>query len=201
MTTHTNQQTTTQMRESILATAAGGMAIALSSVLSLIRVFEMPQGGSVTAASMLPILFVALALGPAWGMGIGAVYGLLQFIIQPYAAHWASVVLDYPLAFGLLGLAGFMARPIQERMAERNLLHRLSAIRWTNILLAVVVGMAGRTLAHVISGVVFYGSYAAEAGQNPWIYSLTYNLSYMIPEAIITLIVLVPLAVVFRKKG
>lgn len=193
--------TTTKARESILATAAGGMAIALSSVLSLIKLFEMPQGGSVTAASMLPVLFVALALGPAWGLGIGAVYGLLQFVLQPYSAHWASIILDYPLAFGLLGLAGLFARPLQERMAERNLLRRLSAIRWPQIIAAVVVGMLGRTLAHVLSGVVFYASYAKEAGQNPWIYSLVYNLSYMIPEAIITLIVLIPLAVVFRKKG
>ena len=193
--------TTTKARESILATAAGGMAIALSSVLSLIKLFEMPQGGSVTAASMLPVLFVALALGPAWGLGIGAVYGLLQFVLQPYSAHWASIILDYPLAFGLLGLAGLFARPLQERMAERNLLRRLSAIRWPQIIAAVVVGMLGRTLAHVLSGVVFYASYAEEAGQNPWIYSLVYNLSYMIPEAIITIIVLVPLAVVFRKKG
>ena len=201
MTQQNTSNETTKMRETILATAAGGMAIALSSVLSLIKLFEMPQGGSVTAASMLPVLFVALALGPAWGLGIGAVYGLLQFVLQPYSAHWASIILDYPLAFGLLGLAGLFARPLMDRMSERNLLRRLSAIRWPQIIAAVVVGMLGRTLAHVLSGVVFYASYAEEAGQNPWIYSLVYNLSYMIPEAIITIIVLVPLAVVFRKKG
>ncbi len=195
------ETSTTQMRETILATAAGGMAIALSSVLSLIRLFEMPQGGSVTAASMLPVLFVTLALGPAWGIGIGVVYGILQFVLQPYSAHWASVILDYPLAFGLLGLAGLMARPVAERISERNLLRRLSAIHWPMIISAVSIGMLGRTLAHVLSGVVFYASYAQEAGQNPWIYSLVYNLSYMIPEAIITIIVLIPLAVIFRKKG
>lgn len=188
------------LRESILATAAGGMAIALSSVLSLIKLFAMPQGGSVTPASMLPILFVALALGPAWGIGVGAVYGLLQFVLEPYSAHWASIILDYPLAFGMLGLAGFFARPKAERIAERQLLRRLSAIKWPMIVTGVVVGMLGRTLSHVISGVVFYASYAEEAGQNPWIYSLVYNLSYMIPEALITLVILIPLAVAFRRK-
>lgn len=201
MTQKTSTPASAQIRERILATATGGMAIALASVLSLIKLFNMPQGGSVTAASMLPILFAALALGPVWGISIGAVYGILQFVLQPYSAHWASILLDYPLAFGLLGLAGLMARPSSERSAEHNVLHRLSLIRWPMIISAVSAGMLGRTLAHVLSGVVFYASYAEEAGQNPWIYSLVYNLSYMIPEAIITLIVLVPLAVIFKKKG
>ena len=188
-----------QMRETILATAAGGMAIALSSVLSLVKLFAMPQGGSVTAASMLPILFVALAFGPAWGMGIGAVYGLLQFVIEPYSAHWASIILDYPLAFGLLGLAGFFALPKATRLEERQILRRLGGIHWPMVIVAVVTGMLGRTISHVISGIVFYASYAGD--QNPLIYSLVYNLSYMVPEAVITLIILVPLAAVFRKKG
>jgi thiamine transporter len=190
---------TNQMRETILATAAGGMAIALASVLSLVKLFAMPQGGSVTAASMLPILFVALAFGPAWGMGIGAVYGLLQFVIEPYSAHWASIILDYPLAFGLLGLAGFFALPKATRLEERQILRRLGGIHWPMVIVAVVTGMLGRTISHVISGIVFYASYAGD--QNPLIYSLVYNLSYMVPEAVITLIILVPLAAVFRKKG
>ncbi len=188
-----------QMRETILATAAGGMAIALSSVLSLVKLFAMPQGGSITAASMLPILFVALAFGPAWGMGVGAVYGLLQFVIEPYSAHWASIILDYPLAFGLLGLAGFFALPKADRLAERQILRRLGAIRWPMVIAAVLTGMLGRTICHVASGVIFYASYAGD--QNPLIYSLVYNLSYMVPEAIITLVILVPLAAAFRKKG
>ena len=190
---------TNQMRETILATAAGGMAIALASVLSLVKLFAMPQGGSVTAASMLPILFVALAFGPAWGMGIGAVYGLLQFVIEPYSAHWASIILDYPLAFGLLGLAGFFALPKATRLEERQILRRLGGIHWPMVIVAVVTGMLGRTISHVISGIVFYASYAGD--QNPLIYSLVYNLSYMVPEAVITLIILVSLAAVFRKKG
>ncbi|MDD2458734.1 MAG: energy-coupled thiamine transporter ThiT, partial [Eubacteriales bacterium] len=172
-------QSTNQMRETILATAAGGMAIALSSVLSLVKLFAMPQGGSVTAASMLPILFVALAFGPAWGMGVGAVYGLLQFVIEPYSAHWASVILDYPLAFGLLGLAGFFAVPKADRLEERQILRRLGGIRWPMVIVAVLTGMFGRTISHVLSGIVFYASYAGD--QNPLIYSLVYNLSYMVP--------------------
>ena len=190
---------TAKSRETILATATGGMAIALASVLSLIKLFDLPQGGSVTVASMLPILFCALTFGPAWGIGIATVYGILQFVISPYAAHWASVFLDYPLAFGLLGLAGFFAAPAAQRLGERNVLKRLAMITPFNIVLGVVIGMIGRTVSHILSGVIFYASYAEGTGLNPWIYSLVYNGSYMLPEAIITLVVLLPLAFAFRK--
>ncbi|MGI6299251.1 MAG: energy-coupled thiamine transporter ThiT [Saccharofermentanales bacterium] len=190
---------TAKSRETILATATGGMAIALASVLSLIKLFDMPQGGSVTVASMLPILFCALTFGPVWGLGIAAVYGVLQFVISPYAAHWASIFLDYPLAFGLLGLAGFFAAPASRRLDERNVLRRLSMVKPANIVIGVIVGMLGRTVSHVLSGVIFYASYAEGTGLNPWMYSLVYNGSYMLPEAIITLVVLLPLAFAFRR--
>lgn len=190
---------TAKSRETILATATGGMAIALASVLSLIKLFDMPQGGSVTVASMLPILFCALTFGPVWGLGIAAVYGVLQFVISPYAAHWASIFLDYPLAFGLLGLAGFFAAPASQRLDERNVLRRLSMVKPASIVIGVIVGMLGRTVSHVLSGVIFYASYAEGTGLNPWMYSLVYNGSYMLPEAIITLVVLLPLAFAFRR--
>lgn len=190
---------TAKSRETILATATGGMAIALASVLSLIKLFDLPQGGSVTVASMLPILFCALTFGPVWGLGIAAVYGILQFVISPYAAHWASIFLDYPLAFGLLGLAGFFAAPDSQRLGERNVLKRLSMVKPANIVIGVIVGMLGRTVSHVLSGVIFYASYAEGTGLNPWMYSLVYNGSYMLPEAIITLVVLLPLAFAFRR--
>jgi thiamine transporter len=183
--------------ETILATASGGMAIALSTVLSLIKLYQMPQGGSITPASLLPIFFCALAFGPAWGIGIGAVYGLLQFIISPYAAHWASIILDYPLAFALIGLAGLFSTKYNVRTAERNVLRRLGQIPVLRVIVAIVIGVAGRFAASFVSGMIFYGIYAPE-GQSAAIYSLIYNATYILPDMVIIFIVLIPLAAVFR---
>jgi len=190
-----------KMRETILATASGGMAIAMSTILSLLPFFEMHFGGSMTPASMLPILVCALAFGPGWGVGICTTYGVLQFVIKPYAAHWASIILDYPAAFGLLGLAGLFAAPKLLRQAERNILHRIGMIPLPRVILALVIGMAGRLAGHVLSGVIFYAEYAAEAGYNSaWIYSLAYNGTYMLPELILTAVIMVSLAAIFRPR-
>jgi thiamine transporter len=184
------------LRESILATASGGMAIAMGTILSIIPFIKMPQGGSLTPASMLPLVFYALAFGPVWGLGACAVYGILQFVINPFAIHWASLILDYPLAFGLLGLAGLFAAPTPFRLAERNILRRASLVPVPQMLAGVLLGMAGRLACHLVSGVIFYAEYAGD--QNPWIYSLIYNGSYMLPEAIITGVLLTVLLAAFR---
>ena len=192
----TSQQ---KMRETILATATGGMAIALSTILSMITLVQMPQGGSLTPASMLPLIFCALAFGPGWGLGICTAYGLLQFVINPFAAHWASIILDYPLAFGLLGLAGLLAAPRAVRLAEKNILRRVGLVKLPRIAVAILIGMAGRLVSHVLSGVIFYAEYAGD--QNPWLYSLIYNGTYMLPEAILTCLILIPVAAVFRTRS
>ena len=139
--------------------------VALATVLSHIKIFSLPQGGSITAASMVPILWLALRRGPKIGLLSAAVYGLVQFAVDvPYIAHPVQVVLDYPIAFGMLGLAGFFQnRPF----------------------IGVNLGVIGRFLAHFISGFVFWGMYAPE-GMNPVIYSAIYNGSYLIPELAIS---------------
>jgi thiamine transporter len=186
--------------EAILATASGGMAIALGTMLSIFTVIRMPQGGSLTVGSMLPIILCALAFGPAWGLGIAAVYGVLQFVVAPYVVHWASFLLDYPVAFGLLGLAGFFAGSRRVRLAEPNILRRIGQISLPRLLLAVFVAMAGRLAAHVGSGVIFFASYAS-VGQNIWLYSIGYNGSFMLPELVITTVLLLPLAIFLRRPA
>jgi thiamine transporter len=186
------------LRETILATASGGMAVAMSLVLSLITVVRMPQGGSLTPASMLPVIFFSLAFGPLWGIGTCAVYGLLQFAIDPLAISWASLLLDYPIAFGMLGVAGFFAASRGVRLAERNILRRVGLVRLPRIFTAVTAAMLGRMACHTLSGVIFYAQYAE--GQNPWIYSLIYNGTYMLPEWILTCVLLLPLAAVLRPR-
>ncbi|MGI6333474.1 MAG: energy-coupled thiamine transporter ThiT [Saccharofermentanales bacterium] len=186
--------------ETILATAGGGMAIALSTALSLYTLYRMPQGGSITPASMLPIVLYAIAFGPIWGTMAGIVHGLLQFVLAPFTAHWASIVLDYPLAFGCLGLAGLFAAKRSLRAGQKNIFRRLSLISLPRLIAAIWVAMGGRTICHLLSGVVFYRSNILEAGMDPWVYSLVYNGTYMLPEAVITTVLLVPFAVFFRSR-
>jgi thiamine transporter len=140
--------------------------VALATVLSHIKIFSLPQGGSVTAASMVPILWLALRRGPKIGLFSAVVYGLVQFAVDvPFIAHPLQVLLDYPVAFGMLGLAGFF----QKRP-----------------LIGVNIGIIGRFLAHFISGFVFWALYAPE-GMHPVIYSALYNGSYLLPELAISI--------------
>ena len=82
-------------------------AIALAMAASLIKLFEMPMGGSVTLLSMLFVVLIGYWYGPATGIAAGVAYGVLQFIIEPYVFSIPQVLVDYPLAFGALGLSGF----------------------------------------------------------------------------------------------
>ena len=138
--------------------------VATATALSFITLYTYPQGGSITAGSMVPILWLALRRGPKLGLFTGAVFGVVQLALMPYVYYPVQVLLDYPLAFGALGLAGFFRnRPV----------------------VGVVVGITGRFIMHFISGVVFFASFAP-AGMSPEVYSAVYNGSYLIPEMVIS---------------
>ena len=142
--------------------------VALAAALSYIKLFSLPQGGSVTAGSMVPILWLALRRGAKVGLFAAAVYGCVQLVVEPFIFHPAQVLLDYPIAFGMLGLAGFFQnRPF----------------------LGVNLGIIGRFLAHFISGVVFFADYAPE-GMHPVVYSAIYNGSYLLPELVISIYII-----------
>lgn len=159
----------------VLAYAA--MAIAISSVLSAIKLFKMGQGGSVTPVSMLPVIAFALAFGPTRGALAGCAYGLMQLLIDPSIYHPIQVLVDYPLAFAALALGGF---------AEKAPLPK-----YWKLPLAIVIGSLGRYLMAVLSGVVFFAEYAGD--QNALIYSLGYNITYLGPDALFcVLIALIP---------
>ncbi|MCJ7714571.1 energy-coupled thiamine transporter ThiT [Candidatus Bathyarchaeota archaeon] len=138
--------------------------VALATALSFIKIYTFPQGGSVTAGSMVPILWLALRRGTKIGLFTGAVYGIVQLLVLPYVYHPIQVLLDYPLAFGILGIAGFFQK---------------------KPLVGLVLGISGRFVMHLISGVVFFGIFAPE-GMSPIIYSAIYNGSYLIPEIVIS---------------
>ncbi|MCW4025367.1 MAG: energy-coupled thiamine transporter ThiT [Candidatus Bathyarchaeota archaeon] len=138
--------------------------VALSTALSLIVVYTMPQGGSITAASMVPLIWLALRRGPKIGVAAGILYGLIQFVLLPYIADPLQILLDYPLAFGVLGVAGFFKR-------------------WPVI--GAAVGISLRFVLHFIAGVISWAPiYAPDL--NPYVYSAVYNGSYLLPELIIS---------------
>lgn len=151
------------------ALALGAVCMALSSVLSLVKLFSLPQGGSITAASMLPMILFAYAYGAGPGLSLGAIYGLFQFILKPTFYSLPQMLLDYPIAFGLLGLAGFFSK-------SQNV--------YLGLTLGSIASCMGRLLASALSGAIFFAEYAPE-GISPMLYSLGYNAGYMVPECII----------------
>lgn len=147
------------------------MGIALAMVTSYIKVWEMPMGGSVTLLSMFFICLIGYWFGTRYGVLAGAAFGILQFIIDPYMLSLPQVLLDYPLAFGALGLSGLVRK------------------RKYGLQIGYVIGVAGRFIMSTLSGVVFFAAYAPE-GMNPWVYSSLYQGSYLGAEGIITLAIL-----------
>lgn len=147
------------------------VSVALAMVTSMIKLFEMPMGGSVTLLSMLFIVLIGYWYGPYVGIMTGMAYGLLQFILEPVFYTVPQMLVDYPLAFGALGLAGLFYQ------------------KKHGLILGYIAGVLGRYFFAFLSGVIFFASYApAEMGAV--IYSLAYNGSYLAAEAVITLIVI-----------
>ena len=160
------------MRNRLLDLTIIGTGAALSIVLGLVcKAFPLPRlpyGGSITLES-IPILYVALWRGWRQGLQTGVLCGLLQLLLDAHIYHPAQVLLDYPIAFGLLGFAPIVGYAIP----------------------GIFLGCALRFCAHFASGIIFFAAYAPE-GTPAWLYSATYNASYLIPDAILAS-VLVPM--------
>ena len=142
------------------------MGIAIAIVLSQFRLFRMPQGGSVTLMA-IPLLVIAFRWGGKAGFLTGVGTGVIRLFLGAYVIHWAQFILDYPLAFALLGSAGFMTRQYY---------------------LGTTVGFSLRFLCHFIVGATFFASFAPE-GTPVALYSLIYNGTYIIPEWILALLI------------
>ncbi|MCT4585348.1 MAG: energy-coupled thiamine transporter ThiT [Peptostreptococcaceae bacterium] len=157
----------------------GGLCVSLAFVLSYVRIFHWPQGGSITPASMLPLVIFASIFGVVPGIIAGIAYGFLQLIQDPYIVHWAQVLLDYPLAFGALGIAGLFKK---------------------NLAMGAFFGGVSRMFFHFLSGVIFFGQYAPE-GMSPYLYSLMVNGILIGSETLICVVVAtIPQFKTMRKK-
>lgn len=144
------------------------LLLALAVGLEQLRIIHMPQGGSVTAGAMVPLIFIAYRFGVGTGVLAGFAYGLLNMLQDPFILHPVQVLFDYPLPFMAMGLAGLKRQH-----------------QYFGVALAFLLRFA----CHFISGVVFFGSYAPE-GMSPVLYSLVFNASYLVPEMLICCLVL-----------
>lgn len=149
-----------------------GVALALAMVTSMIKLFNLPMGGSVTLLSMLFIVLIGYWYGPYVGLMSGAAYGLLQFVMEPIFYTVPQMLTDYPLAFGALGLSGFFYK------------------KKHGLIIGYIAGVFGRYVFAFLSGLIFFAAYAQGSGMSAPVYSLVYNGSYLISEAVITLIII-----------
>lgn len=168
----------------IRALVEGALLVAVAQILSYLKLWEMPWGGSVVLA-MVPIILYAVRWGLRDGLIAAIVFGVLQFMFDGgFAIGWQSILGDYVIAFGVLGLAGLTRG---------------------NAYLGTLIGGLARFLVHYVVGATVWAEYMPDVffGMNmstPWFYSCLYNLAYMLPNIIITLVVFVILGATPLKK-
>jgi thiamine transporter len=175
-------------RERILTITSAGLCLALGFVLSRLKLFEMPMGGSVTPASTLPIIVFCMAFGPVWGLGVALVFAFLQ-LIGGYLVTPFQVMLDYILGYLCLGFTGFAALKLDQRTAISNPLKRFCSAGLIRAITFTFVAYITRWFCSVLSGVIFYAEYAPE-GMNPWVYSMAYNGGFLTADCLITIAVM-----------
>lgn len=167
--------------------------VALSAVLQLIPFISLPQGGTVTLASMAPVVFIALRHGVKWGLLTAFVGSLVQMLLGGISAppvetfFWflMVVLLDYVIAYTVLGLAPVFAAPFSKK-----------PLLGAAVSTAVVVFL--RFICHFLSGILIWGVYAPE-GWPVWLHSTVYNGSFMLPEGIITAVAVTLLVAAMSK--
>ncbi len=156
---------------SIKQLTTSALCIALAFVLSNIKLFKAPMGGSVTVFSMFFITYIGYLYGPRVSLAGAFAYGLLQMVVDPYIISVPQLICDYVLAFTALGLAGFF--------------HNTKK----GLYIGYVAGIFGRFVFSTLSGIVFFADYAPE-GMSPIAYSVLYNASYISVEGALTLALL-----------
>ena len=152
--------------------------LAMATVLSLVRIVQMPYGGSVTAVSMLPLMLIAYRYGVAWGLFTGLVGAVLQMLLDLNTLSWATsawaavaiILLDYVLAFTATGLAGLF----------RGKMSQPAALGCGAALACLV-----RFVCHIVSGCTVWAGLSIPTKDAFW-YSVVYNAVYMIPETVMT---------------
>ena len=148
------------------------MAIALAMVTSMLKLWKMPMGGSVTLFSMLFIVLIGYWYGLGAGLTTAIAYGILQLIIDPYIISLPQMLIDYVFAFGALGLSGICSK------SKHGLVK------------GYLIGVLGRYVFAFLSGWIFFATYTPEFFNSAVVYSLAYNGAYLGAEALLTLILI-----------
>ena len=188
----------TQAKKSaIVRLTESAMMIAIAALLSMAKLIDMPYGGSVTMASMLPIVIIAYRHGTKWGLLTGLAYGAVQFAlgtknigylpVSNFVSILTLIVADYLLAFAVLGFGGIFRKSCKRQA---------TALALGSVLVAVL-----RYICHVIAGWTVWKAFAiSEAGL---IYSISYNATYMLPEMMVLVVAAIFLgnALDFRGEG
>lgn len=175
------QNSSAKQRRTTLMLTESAVMIALAFILSFLKVVDMPYGGSVTAFSMLPIIIIAYRYSTGWGLVAGFAFSLLQMLMglsnlsyaTSAAAAVAIILLDYIVAFTVMGLGGVFRRAIKDQGAAMAL----------GALLACVL----RYICHVASGCTVWAGVSIPTTDGLF-YSMGYNATYMIPETLMTIV-------------
>ncbi len=148
------------------------MAIALAMVTSMLKLGDLPFGGSITLFSMLFIVLIGNWYGLSVGLTTALAYGILQLLVDPYIISFPQMMLDYVFAFGALGLSGVFTH-------SRN-----------GLIKSYLLGVFGRFVFATMSGYIFFPTFMPEYFNSPMIYSICYNAAYIVPELILTLVLI-----------
>ena len=156
------------------------LLIALSTVLSMVKIWAMPLGGSVTLLSMLPICYVSVRHGLKWGLGSAFVYSCVQLALDLGPAmgwgltpmRWAGMIaFDYLIPFTVLGLSGLFAYK-----------------GFKGVMAGTALAVFLRFLSHLVSGTIVFDIWMPEGWGSPFVYSVAYNGAFMLPELVMTLV-------------
>ncbi len=167
-------------KKQIYNLALSAIFIALASVLSNLKIYKLPLGGSVTLFSMLPVIMLSVMLGLKWGVGAAFCYSLVQLlqgIVVDGVLGWGltpvaligTILLDYIIPFTVLGFASVIGK--------KNTVH---------IVIGTALVLFIRFLCHLLSGAIIFDIWCE--WDSVWFYSLCYNGSYMLPELVITVL-------------
>ncbi len=169
--------------------AFAGLTIATSFTLSFLKVSPVTYGGSITLASMLPICIFAYVFGLVPSLLVGLIYGLLQFIQNPYIFSYATFLLDFLLAFSSIALMPIIKSIFKDK-------------KYTPVV-AICFVFLFRFIFHFMSGLIYFdngGIWANLPQDNAFIYSFLYQITYLLPDLAVNLAVLIPLVATNKFK-